>query len=81
MRYRLNDCSRRSYFEARNAEDLVRQLRLADSHRGRSRQEFMREMAKRLRAWNGTRINTSTPTLFVRGLIRTGFLQVENDRG
>jgi hypothetical protein len=78
MRYRAMDGAE---YEARNATDLVRQLRLVFTPRGRTQREFMREAAKRARAWNGTRINITNPDLFVRGLIRCGFLQeLENDR-
>jgi hypothetical protein len=78
-RYKTLDGGR---FEARDAADLVRQLRATSYQHAKTRREFMEEMAKRARLWKrDARINTSTCPLFVRGLIATGMIEVENDCG
>jgi hypothetical protein len=78
-RYKTLDGGR---FDARNADDLVRQLRATSYQHAKTRGEFMREMALRARLWKrDARIDTRSPDAFVRGLIRTGMIQVENDCG
>jgi hypothetical protein len=59
----------------------VARLRRGAFYKGRTRQEFMDDLAKRARIWNRTRVDTSSPNAFVRDLIRTRVLEVENERG
>lgn len=73
MKYETNDGR---VFEAKDAREVIRELR-ADSFDGEGNvQDFMRETAARARMqMRAVSIPTDTEANFVEGLVRSGFLK------
>jgi hypothetical protein len=63
------------WLEARDARHLVSVWRRGSYQRLRTNAALMKEVASRVRMWNGKRINTKNPEAFVKSLQRAGFIR------
>jgi hypothetical protein len=66
-------------FNANSDTELLDQMRKSSFDRGVDLQEYMDLYAKRLRQWDGTAVNTTSPGAFIQDLKRIGELRTWQD--